>query len=98
MRRTEALQGVRMAMFLNGLNRWELAELNQAEAAEVRQGDFGEPGRSGLPDFYGGGKAWANFGLKNYDQAIDWARRGDRNQSEPRPTRVLRSSISTSTW
>jgi adenylate cyclase len=21
-----------------------------------------------------GGKAWANFGLKNYDQAIDWAR------------------------
>jgi TolB-like protein/class 3 adenylate cyclase len=22
-----------------------------------------------------GGKAWANFGLKNYDQTIDWARR-----------------------
>ncbi len=21
-----------------------------------------------------GGKAWANFGLKNYDQAIEWAR------------------------
>jgi TolB-like protein/class 3 adenylate cyclase/Flp pilus assembly protein TadD len=28
----------------------------------------------GLPHFYGG-KAWANFGLKNYDQAIEWARR-----------------------
>ena len=35
MRRTEALQGVRMAMFLNILNRWESAELNQAEAAEL---------------------------------------------------------------
>ena len=35
MRRTEALQGVRMAMFLNLLHRWELAELNQAEAAEL---------------------------------------------------------------
>ena len=33
MRRTEALQGVRMAVFLNILNRWELAELNQEEAA-----------------------------------------------------------------
>jgi hypothetical protein len=32
MRRTEALQGERMAMFLNILNRWESAELNQAEA------------------------------------------------------------------
>jgi transposase len=35
MRRTEALQGVRMAMFLNILHRWEAAELNQAEAAEL---------------------------------------------------------------
>ena len=35
MRRTEALQGVRMAMFLKLLNRWELAELNQEEAAEL---------------------------------------------------------------
>ena len=51
MGRTEALQGLRMVMFLNVLNRWELAELNQAEAAEVRQGDFGEPGRSGAPPF-----------------------------------------------
>jgi hypothetical protein len=31
MRRTEALQGVRMAMFLNVLHRWESAELNQGE-------------------------------------------------------------------
>ena len=35
MRRTEALQGVRMAMFLNILNRWESAELNEEEAAEL---------------------------------------------------------------
>ena len=35
MRWTEALQGVRMAMFLNILNRWESAELNQEEAAEL---------------------------------------------------------------
>jgi len=35
MRRTEALQGVGMAMFLNLLRRWESAELNQAEAAEL---------------------------------------------------------------
>jgi transposase len=35
MRGTEALQGVRMAMFLNLLHRWESAELNQEEAAEL---------------------------------------------------------------
>ena len=35
MRRTEALQGVRMAMFLNLLHRWESAEHNQEEAAEL---------------------------------------------------------------
>src|SRR5271155_3688209 len=35
MRRTEALQGVRMAVFLNVLDRWESAELNQEEAAEL---------------------------------------------------------------
>ena len=35
MRRTEALQGVRMTVFLNILNRWESAELNQEEAAEL---------------------------------------------------------------
>jgi hypothetical protein len=35
MRRTEALQGVRMAVFLNLLRGWESAELNQAEAAEL---------------------------------------------------------------
>ena len=34
MRRTEALQGVRMAMYLNLLlHRWESAELNQEEEA-----------------------------------------------------------------
>jgi transposase len=35
MRRTEALQGVRVAIFLNLLHRWESAELNQTEAAEL---------------------------------------------------------------
>ncbi len=35
MRGTEALQGVRMAVFLNLWRRWESAELNQAEAAEL---------------------------------------------------------------
>jgi TolB-like protein/Flp pilus assembly protein TadD len=31
------------------------------------------PYDSSLAHFYGG-KAWANFGLKNYDRAIEWAR------------------------
>src|SRR6202521_5154556 len=35
MRRPEALQGVRMAVFLNILDRWESAELNQEEAGEL---------------------------------------------------------------
>jgi transposase len=35
MRRTEALQGVRMTVFLNLLYRWESAELNQEEAAAL---------------------------------------------------------------
>jgi transposase len=60
MRRTEALQGVRMAVFLNLLHRWESAELNQAEAAELlgvsertfrRWRDrYEEEGESGLLD------------------------------------------------
>ena len=35
MRRMETLPGVRMAMFLNLLRRWESAELNQEEATEL---------------------------------------------------------------
>ena len=35
MRRREAGEAVRMARFLNLLHRWELAELNQEEAAEL---------------------------------------------------------------
>jgi hypothetical protein len=35
MRRTEALEGVRTAMFLHLLNRWVSAELSQAEAVEL---------------------------------------------------------------
>src|SRR3974390_2451668 len=41
MRRTEALQGVRVAMFLNVRNRWESAELNEEEAAELLGGSPG---------------------------------------------------------
>ena len=60
MRRTEALQGVRMAMFLNILHRWESAELNQEEAAELLGIDvrtfrrwtrrYEEEGEAGLVD------------------------------------------------
>jgi transposase len=60
MRRTEALQGVRMAMFLNLLHRWESAELNQEEAAELLGVDvrtfrrwtrrYEEEGEAGLLD------------------------------------------------
>ena len=35
MRRTAAREAVRMAVFLNLLRRWESAELNQEEAAEL---------------------------------------------------------------
>jgi transposase len=60
MRRTEALQGVRMAVFLNLLRRWESAELNQEEAAELLGVDvrtfrrwtrrYEEEGEAGLVD------------------------------------------------
>ena len=60
MGRTEALQGVRMAMFLNLLHRWESAELNQEEAAELLGIDvrtfrrwtrrYEEEGEAGLVD------------------------------------------------
>jgi hypothetical protein len=60
MRRTEALQGVRMAVFLNLLHRWESAELNQEEAAELLGIDvrtfrrwtrrYEEDGEAGLVD------------------------------------------------
>ena len=60
MRRTEALQGVRRAMFLNLLQRWESAELNQEEAAELLGVDvrtfrrwtrrYEEEGEAGLVD------------------------------------------------
>ena len=35
MRRSEALQGVRVVKFVNILDRYEAAELNQLEAAEL---------------------------------------------------------------
>jgi transposase len=60
MRRTEVLQGVRMARFVDILRRWESAELNQAEAAEILGvsertfrrwlGRYEEDGEAGLLD------------------------------------------------
>src|SRR5277367_660104 len=60
MRRTEALQGVRMMRFLDVFGRWEAAELGQLEAAELlgvgertfrRWRDrYGEEGEAGLLD------------------------------------------------
>jgi len=60
MRRTEALQGVRMAMILNVLSRWDSAELNQGEAGELLgvsqrtfrrwQARYEEDGEAGLLD------------------------------------------------
>jgi len=60
LRRTEVLQGVRMARFVELLRRWERAELNQAEAAEILGvsertfrrwlGRYEEEGEAGLLD------------------------------------------------
>ena len=60
MRRTATLQGVRVAMFLSLLRRWESAELNQEEAAELLgvsertfrrwQTRYEEEGEAGLVD------------------------------------------------
>src|SRR5271165_6868274 len=60
MRRTEVLQGVRMARFVDILRRWESAELNQAEEAEILGvsertfrrwlGRYEEDGEAGLHD------------------------------------------------
>ena len=99
MRRTGALQGVRMAMFLNILNRWELAELNQAEAAEllgVSERTFRrwtrryeEEGEAGL---------WTAGSARR--RASGFRSTGRRRWSGfiASATRVLRSSISTSIW
>ena len=60
MRRTEALQGVRMMRFLDILGRYEAAEFNQLEAAALLgvsertfrrwQGRYEEEGEAGLLD------------------------------------------------
>ena len=39
MRRTEALQGVRMAMFLNLLNRWEIGGAEPGRGGRVAWGE-----------------------------------------------------------
>jgi transposase len=52
MRRTEALQGVRMAMFLNLLHRWESAELLGVDVRTFRRWTrrYEEEGEAGLVD------------------------------------------------
>jgi hypothetical protein len=96
MRRTEALQGVRMAMFLNLLSRWESAELNQEEAAEllgVTEWTFRrwtrryEEGESGLVDRRLG---------KAPGKRVPVDRAGRWSGSAASATRVSRSSTSTS--
>ena len=100
MRRTEALQAVRMAMFLNILHRWESAELNQEEAAELlgvsertfrrwtrRYEEEGEAGLSGPPARQGVGQAGSErTGRRKWSGSIASA------------TRASRSSTSTSIW
>jgi hypothetical protein len=44
MRRTEAHQDVRMIKFVSILSRWEAAELNQIEAAELLGSHFADFG------------------------------------------------------
>ncbi len=99
MRRTEALQGVRMAMFLNILHRWESAELNQEEAAElfgVSERTFRrwtrryeEEGEAGLFD--------RRLGKASGKRVpVDRAEEVERLYRER--YRASRSSISTSIW
>ncbi len=100
MRRTEALQGVRMSRFLNILRRYEAAELNQKEAAEllgVERADVPAVART-----IRGGRRSGAFGPP--------ARQGVGQAGSGRPggrrwsgfiasaTRASRSSISTSIW
>ena len=99
MRRTEALQGVRMAVFLNILDRWESAELNQEKAAEflgVSERTFRrwtrryeEDGEAGLID-----RGWARL------RASGFRSTGPRRWSGSIASaiRASRSSTSTSIW
>ena len=99
MRRTEALQGVRVAMFLNIMRRWELAELNEEEAAELlgvsertfrRWRDrYDEEGEAGLLD--------RRLGKASGRRVPVTARRRWR-RSTASATRASRSSTSTSIW
>jgi hypothetical protein len=95
MRRTEAREAGRMAMFLNILNRWEPAELNQEEAVELlgrANGRFGA-GRAAHEEDGEAGLADRRLGKAS----------GRRVPAEERlyregAIRASRSSISTSTW
>ena len=99
MRWREAEEAVRMARFLTLLHRWESAELNQEEAAEllgVSERTFRrwtrryeEEGEAGLIDRRLGktsGRRVPAIGRKKWSGSIASA------------TRVLRSCISTSIW
>ena len=96
MRRTEALQGVRMAMFLNLLHRWESAELNQAEAAELlgvsertfrrwtrRYEEDGEAGLSGPAAWQGVGQAGSDRSRRGGGGALSRALSGLHGHAFP---------------
>ena len=99
MRRREAEEAVRMARFLSLLHRWESAELNQKEAAEllgVSERTFRrwtrayeEEGEAGLLD---GRLGKASGRRVPSDRADEWS------GSIASATRVSPSSISTSIW
>ena len=97
MRRTEALQGVRMVMFLNILSRWESAELNQEEAAELlgvsertfrrwtrRYEEEGEAGLVGPPARQGVGQAGSGGPGGGSGAALSRALPGLHGQAFPR--------------
>ena len=100
MRRTEALQGVRMIRFLDVLGRYEAAEFNQMEAAELLGIDertfrrwrqrFEDDGEAGLLD--------RRLGKASGKRVpVDRERRG-RDPVSRRVTAASPPSISTSIW
>jgi hypothetical protein len=102
LRRTEALQGVHMAMFLNLLHRWESAELSQAEAAELLgagertfrrwQTRYEEDGEAGLLDRWLGKASSFRSTYRNLaKQRAEGPQRGPQaNSDKARPTRFWR--------
>src|SRR5271167_1777520 len=94
MRWTEALQGVRMAVFLNLLHRWESAELNQEEAAERADVPSLDAAGSRRPG-RGGGAALSRALPRLHGQALP---RASGERSRPRLMATPRPSCTCSGW